>query len=57
MAALKLTDRLSAQQAVQLLFHMSKFASTDLVECFDRIIGYNLDKLDPSDVLNAFIGF
>ena len=36
---------------------MGEFASTELVECFDRVIGKNLDDMEPQEVFHSFLGF
>lgn len=48
------TPQLSASQAVHLIHNMRDFASTELVECLDRIIGKGIDTVSPSEHLAAY---
>jgi len=36
---------------------MTRHASTELCEVFDRIIGANIDEMSPSDLYNAYGAF
>jgi hypothetical protein len=54
-AVMNHAPKLKAHQAVELLGTMYRFASTECVECFDRLIGGGIDELSPGEIANAFI--
>ena len=54
-AVMQHAPKLNAHQAVELLGTMYRFASTECVECFDRLIGGGIDELSPGEIASAFI--
>lgn len=56
-AILEISQQLTADQAVRLLGAMTRHASSELCEVFDRIIGAKIDELSPSDLCGAYGSF
>lgn len=56
-AILEMSQRLTADQALRLLGAMTRHASSELCEVFDRIIGAKIDEMSPSDVYGAYGSF
>jgi len=40
-----------------MLSYMNQYSSTELTECFDRIIGKNIDSLSNSEIFIAYASF
>lgn len=57
LAVLKRTTMLSAEQCVELSLLFSSFGSTELYECFDKIVGKGIDELTPDLYIDGLIGF
>lgn len=56
-AVLKRCTQITSDQAVSLLATMRNYASSQLVEVFDKIIGKNIDELNASQLHQAYCSF
>lgn len=57
LAILKRVTTLSVEQCVELGILFSSFGSTELFECFDKIVGRGIDELTSGQYIDALIAF
>lgn len=54
---LKNAHDLSAKDCVALMNLMTDYGSTEIFECFDRVIGAQIDTLSPKEIVQALVDF
>lgn len=45
------------EEAIKLAYLLGKFASSDFMEMLDRVIGNEIDELEPSMLCDAILAF
>jgi hypothetical protein len=57
LALLNRATQMSTQNVLDLAPLMTDFGSTEMYECFDRILGNRIDELSPREILSAYVSF